>query len=60
MFSGVNKRDHDVSCAFRHIEALVIVGETSGMHEHPSNLGLRDLAVVSEEPTTAALENLIS
>ena len=55
MFSGVNKRDHDVSCAFRHIEALVIVGETSGMHEHPSNLGLSDLAVVSEEPTTAAL-----
>ena len=55
MFSGVNKRDHDVSCAFRHIEALVIVGETSGMHEHPSNLCLCDLAVVSEEPTTAAL-----
>merc|ERR1719150_2869181 len=25
------------------------------MHEHPSNLGLCDLAVVSEEPTTTAL-----
>merc|ERR1719192_429106 len=25
------------------------------MHEHPSNLCLCDLAVVSEEPTTAAL-----
>merc|ERR1711899_406643 len=55
VFSGVNKRDHDLSCSFRHIEALVIVGEASWMHEHPSNLCLCDLAVVSEEPTTTAL-----
>ena len=57
VFSGVNKRDHDISCALCHIEALVIVGEASRMHEHPSNLCLCDLAVVSEEPTTTALEN---
>ena len=37
----------------------MIVGETSRMHEHPSNLCLCHLAVVSEEPTTTALGKLI-
>ena len=55
MFSRVNERDHDISCALRCVESLVIVGQSAGMHEHPSNLGLSDLAVVSEEPTTTAL-----
>ena len=26
VFSRVNERDHDISCALRHIESLVIVG----------------------------------
>ena len=55
VFSRVNERDHDISCAFRHIEPLVIVGQSAGMHEHPTNLGHSDLAIIAEEATSAAL-----
>ena len=53
--SRVNERDHDISCASRRIESLVIVGESPGMHKHPTNLGLGDLAIIAEEPASAAL-----
>ena len=53
--SRVNERDHDISCASRRIESLVIVGQSPGMHKHPTNLGLSDLAIIPEEATTAAL-----
>ena len=56
LFSRVNERDHDISCALRRIESLVVVGQSTGMHKHPANLGLSDLAIIAEEATAAALE----
>ena len=53
--SRVNKRDHDISCAFRRVEPLVVVGQSTGMHKHPANLGLSDLAIIAEEATSTAL-----
>ena len=53
--SRVNERDHDISCALRRVESLVIVGQPAGMHKHPSNLGLSDLAIIAEETTSTAL-----
>ena len=53
--SRVNERDHDISCALRRIESLVVVGQSTGMHKHPANLGLSDLAIIAEEATSATL-----
>ena len=57
VISRVNERDHDISCALRCVESLVIVGQSAGMHEHPSNLRLGDLAIIAKETTSATLSN---
>ena len=57
MFSRVNERDHDVSCAFCRIKSFVVVCQPSGVHKHPADFGLRYLTIIAEEPASAALKN---
>ena len=48
---------HDVSGSLGNIESLVVVCESSGVHEHPAFPRGRDAAVVADESAAAALEN---
>ena len=56
-FLGVDKGDHDVSRPPGGVEPLVIVSQSAGVHEDPAHPGVHHLAVVTEEPTPAALKH---
>ena len=53
---GVDEGDHDVSRAPGGVEPLVIVSQSARVHEDPAHPGVHHLAVVTEEPTAAALQ----
>ncbi len=53
--SRIDERYHDVSCAFGYRQALVVVGQPSGVHQHPPLLGASHAAVVPEEVAAAPL-----
>ena len=53
---GVDKGDHDVSGALGGVQPLVVVSQSARVHEDPAHPGARHLAVVTQEPTAAALK----
>ena len=44
--SRVNERDHDVSGPAEGLQALVVVGQAAGVHQHPALLRVGDGTVV--------------
>ena len=52
----VDKGDHDVSGALGGVQPLVVVSQPARVHEDPPHPGARHLTVVTQEPTTAALQ----
>lgn len=53
--SWVDERDHDVTSPSGRVHALVIVRQSSGMHQHVPDLCVRHRAIVAQETTAAAL-----
>lgn len=53
--SRIHEGDHNVTRASGHFQSLVIVRQSSWMHQHPAWLGVGDGAVVSDEPASTAL-----
>lgn len=52
---GVNERNHDVSGSLGCVKALVIMGESAWMHQHPTFAGVQYTAIVPQKFATAAL-----
>ena len=53
----VDKGDHDVSRPLCGVQPLVVVSQSARVHEDPAHPGVDHLAVVTEEPTPAALQH---
>lgn len=52
--SRIYKGDHNVTRARGHSQSLVIVCQSSGMHQHPAWLRIGDGAIVSNKPASTA------
>lgn len=53
--SWVNERYHDVPGALGDPQTLMVVSQSSWMHQHPTGFGVGHGAVVTYESTTATL-----
>lgn len=53
--SRIHKGDHDVTRSCSHFEALVIVRESPGMHQHPTGFRIGDRAVVPDKSASTTL-----
>jgi hypothetical protein len=51
----VDEGNHDVSGALGDAQPLVVVGQTTRVHQHPALAGIPHRAVVADETTSSAL-----
>ena len=56
--SRVNEWNHDVSSAASHSESFMIVGQSSRVHERPTETGLCHTAVVADKTTSSSLQSV--